>query len=77
MYISPWSAVLFIDLDCFGVSCPILKISAARDVGLLLNIMEVNGTHLVALKSSQEYILKNHDPFYSKISTNLAVSGFI
>lgn len=56
MYISPWSAVLFIDLDCFGVSCPILKISAARDVGLLLNIMEVNGTHLVALKSSQKYI---------------------
>lgn len=56
MYIFPWSAVLFIDLDCFGVSCPILKISAATDVGLLLNIMEVNGTHFVALKSSQKYI---------------------
>lgn len=71
MYIFPWSAVLFIDLDCFGVSCPILKISAARDVGLLLNIMEVNGTHLVALKSSQKYILKNHDPFTPKYPQTL------
>lgn len=50
-----WHEVLFIHQNCFGVSCPVLKISS---VCLILHIMELNDTHLGVLKRPKMH-LKN------------------
>lgn len=51
--------VLFIHLDRFGVSCKVLEIGC-RDICLLSNIMELDGTRLMMLAAM--FLSKNHDP---------------
>ena len=48
--LSPWTVLLFIHLDSFGVSCRVLRDISSGYVCLLSNIMELDGTRVVVLR---------------------------